>query len=157
MGTNENEGSIFVPLAEIVEPVDLPINNTGVQIILNHFYNATSTALIMTAYPESAFSSNEQRIGIILRDAYFRCNVRAVLRAIRHADPTIPTWLYKFNITMHDPQFLVLGDFHSSELRYVFNWSNKYWRQEDTLLSAQMGCYWTNVRVFYVRISMIDG
>jgi len=37
LGTNENEGTIFVPLAVLVVPVHLPINDTGFELILNHF------------------------------------------------------------------------------------------------------------------------
>ena len=83
---------------------------------------------------------------MVLRDAYFTCPVRAMIRGMRKFEPSLPTWIYRLNLILPYKDFPLMGDYHSCELRYVFNWGEDDWRDSDYDLSAQIGCYWASVR-----------
>ena len=72
MGTNHNEGSIFVPgMALVVPNVTLPITQAGLNRALLHFFNQTVVTEIMEIYPLDQYPSQEKRAGQILRDFFF--------------------------------------------------------------------------------------
>ena len=95
-GTNQNEGSFFIPAIEFIVPgVKFPFNNTGVEMILGHFFNASTVEAVVEQYPEAAYANNEDRVGHLLTDYFFACPGRAMLYASRDWAPSTPTWSYK--------------------------------------------------------------
>ena len=105
-GTNQNEGSLFVPVVDLIVPgVKFPFNNTGVELILEHFFNTSTVDAVMAQYPEGAYPNNEVRVGSILTQYLFACPGRAMLYASRFWSPSTPTWSYKVARLKHTHDF----------------------------------------------------
>jgi carboxylesterase type B len=148
-GVNENDGSLFVPLSILIRPVPLPLTEASLTDILLHFFqnNTEVVSSILAEYPESDYIDNYQRMSMLLRDGYFECVARAMIRSVRsQVGSTGPaTYLYRFNRTLSTAEGELLGDYHGSELPYVWNWPNPTWTNEDFVLSWQMGCFWSSM------------
>ena len=51
MGTNADEGSLFLPLLlEIVPGVRLPLTTAALRAVVRHFFNVTATEEILAYY-----------------------------------------------------------------------------------------------------------
>jgi carboxylesterase type B len=77
IGTNLNEGSLFLPMMPAVIPgFHFPPDEKDTPTALRHFFNESSVAAILTAYPSSSFFNESHRLGTILRDYFFLCSSR---------------------------------------------------------------------------------
>ena len=147
-GSNENEGFLFVPMTFLMVNMSFPIDDQSVINVMMHLFhnNITTANAILAAYPSSDFFDQYNRIATILRDYFFRCNIRQMVRSIRAVTgPSVPTWIYRFNKTRDNPVYDVAGNFHGAELPFVFNHNFLHWQPEDYVLSKQMGCYWSSM------------
>jgi len=146
LGSNKDEGTIFVPgLVLIVPGVELPLNKTGMVMGLQHFFNKSVVNTIMTLYAGPQYKSYEDRCAHVLRDYFFTCANRRAARALSASGPV---YLYQFTYLgdwIEDP---LLGDYHSSELEFV--WDNAFppiihaFSARDTTMANTFGTYWTN-------------
>ncbi len=148
-GSNENEGFVFVPVSFLVVPnMSFPISTQDVINVVSHFFgdNQTTISGVLEAYPEQDYFDGYNRVADILRDYIFRCNIRQMARSIHEVtNGEVPTWVYRFNKTRDDIVYDVAGDFHGSELPFVFNHAWFDWKPADFTLSQQMGCYWASM------------
>eukprot|EP01012_Entosiphon_sulcatum_P011934 TRINITY_DN17430_c0_g1_i1.p1 TRINITY_DN17430_c0_g1~~TRINITY_DN17430_c0_g1_i1.p1 ORF type:complete len:563 (-),score=108.74 TRINITY_DN17430_c0_g1_i1:10-1698(-) len=156
MGTNRDEGTLFVPLVQQVLPnITLPLSQKEYNEILLYFFlgNQTTVDAIDTEYqPDTPHYTH--RLADVLRDFIFICPVRSVMRAInvqRAAmnDEKTQSFLYSFNRTLTDfPLWSVVRDFHGVELFYVFDRPVPYlwkWTPDDQTLSGEMEAYWSGL------------
>jgi para-nitrobenzyl esterase len=163
IGTNHNEGSIFVPLLPlIVQNTSFPIASQGdLMAFVRHIlqgYNQTlvnqiaSQAVSQPAYNASNFPSDGgfalTYVGSdMLTHYFFRAAARRAARAA--SAHGAPVWLYHFNHTLSWVEAAILGDYHSSELDFVFG--NEWppiihaFNADDKTMSAAMTCFWTNL------------
>lgn len=147
LGTNANEGNLFIPgLPFIVPGAWFPLSEARVKLALHHFFNSTVTDNVVTMYYNSA-STWESVVAVILRDFFFACPARRVAKTL---SASVPTWLYHF--TYVAPTWVdqwLLGDYHSSELEFVFNnpWPPlvHHFTENDKKMAATFGGYWTNL------------
>jgi len=154
-GTNENEGSIFMPeLSSIVPGVKFPLTSRDVETTLNHFFCANSTIVqnIIEMYPKgNTYTTYPMVLAMILRDYFFVCPTRRAQRELAKNFPSYP-YRYHFAYEMHDPIFNVFGDYHGSEINYVFSnpWpfddhSLRNWTDVDQAMADAFGAYWSNM------------
>jgi len=150
-GTNDNEGSIFVgPMRLVIPAIHQPMTEDDVAIFLDHFFcdNETIVDTILAAYPLANFKDPDHQTAIIIRDWFFVCPTRRAHHAIYNVNPKYP-WMYHFAYEMHWPSWNVTGDYHSSELNFVFdNWwplDEKPWDDADQKMADTFGVYWSNL------------
>lgn len=147
LGTNANEGNMFIPsLPLIISGAWFPLNEDRVKLALNHFFNDSTTDTVVQLYYESA-NTWESVVALVLRDFFFACPARRVAKAL---SSNVPTYLYHF--TFIAPNWIdqwLLGDYHSSELEFVFAnpWPPlvHYFDKNDKIMAATFGGYWTNL------------
>jgi para-nitrobenzyl esterase len=149
-GTNENEGTIFVPMMILVMPgkVTFPLSADQLPLVFNHFFNnQTIVDAIQIQYPLYQYNSPDDLAADVLRDYFFVCSARRALRIINAQ--SIPTWLYHFTYVgdwIEDP---FLGEYHSSELEFVFDnaWPPiiHSFSAKDQQMANDFGSYWANM------------
>lgn len=132
LGTNGNEGSIFIPIMPLVVPnTTFPPTDADIPRIVDHAYDMyptnnllNITQTVMAAYPPYANGNNWERAADLLTHCFFSCGTRRTARAI--ASQGVPVYLYQFT---HKLSFLMgleydlLGDYHTSEMYFV--WRNE--------------------------------
>jgi len=150
-GTNNNEGSIFIPPIHAVVPaVTLPLTEDEVVILLEHFFCSNETIIntILPLYPVANYPDADHQAAMLLRDWFFVCPTRRISRAFYNVNPKLP-WVYHFLYNLHDPTYNIFGDYHSSELNFV--WANDWpfdartWNETDHQMSNTFGAYWSNL------------
>jgi len=146
IGTNHNEGSIFLSSLRIIAGVSLPMNLTSLNTALLHFFNETAIQDILMQYPDYDYNSTDSRTSMILRDTEFLCPSRRAARAV--SSQGVPVYMYHWAYHgdfIEDP---ILGDYHSSEIEFVFDnaWPPEIhqFSPRDQAMSDIMGQYWTN-------------
>ena len=123
-GSNRNEGSIFVPFLPIVDKgVSLfPLTDASVEKSLFLFLNRNHTFvnLVLEHYPKGDYNNdNIARIAMILRDCTFACPARRAVRVL--SERGVNAYLYHFVTPLTNwIEYGLLGDYHSSELAFVF-------------------------------------
>jgi para-nitrobenzyl esterase len=149
MGTNSNEGSIFVPpMALIIPGVHFPIQPSDYPLLVGHFYNNNQTiiAMVEQQYPLANYPNAETCFADLLRDFFFICASRRALEAMDANGAT--TWMYHWDYHGDWIEDKVLGDYHSAELEFV--WDNQWppivhqFSQNDTTMSNTVDTYWSN-------------
>ena len=153
LGTNKDEGSIFVPtFLLIAKGVHWPIQDGDLPLVIAqafNMYNATLVAQltaqsIMPAYPSSSYKDNYWRASAMITHAFFACVARRTARAVAAAG--VPAYLYQFTYNATGQiMWDLFGDAHSSELEYVFRnqWLNDF-SKDDWAISDAFSGYWTN-------------
>ncbi|EGD82246.1 hypothetical protein PTSG_02916 [Salpingoeca rosetta] len=77
IGTNHDEGTIFVPaFPKVVPGVKLPLSTADFNRTLLHFFNHTTLDQIVQMYPEHGYKNNDLRAAYVLRDFFFLCASR---------------------------------------------------------------------------------
>jgi carboxylesterase type B len=157
-GTNHDEGSIFVPLLPLVaKGAVFPPNNASIVLALKRMFNmynssrlAAAIPRMLAAYPESAYEGNQwARTSAMITHFFFRCGVRRSARAIVQSAQAPPLWLYHFNYKLDWIEGPLLGDYHTSELSFV--WDNQWppllhdFTAADQEMSDAFTVFWTNL------------
>jgi len=149
-GTNADEGSIFIPaLPMIVPDVRFPISEADVNITLLHFFDNSQTTVnsILEHYPLGSYSDPSEQAAIILRDYFFVCPTRRVHRATH--DEGLPSWQYHFTYEYHHPvEFKEFGDYHTAELKYVWDNFRTHETYKDSKMVDSFGYYWMNTGMY---------
>jgi len=150
LGTNNDEGSMFVPMLILVVPgVSLPLNDQTFDTLVAHFFNNNQSIVdqINQHYPTYNYKSVDDKAAKLLRDYFFQSEARRIAALV--SSQGIPVYLYHFTYKgdwIEDP---FLGVYHSSELEYVFAnaWPplvHHFW-PKDTYISNAFGTYWSNM------------
>jgi len=158
MGTNQDEGTMFVALSPLVESeLHLPLTDKSLGVIAKHLvlyhdnWNETTRSEIVNAYPSSHYQSASYRFSDVVTDAVFTCGIRQAARAF--TDQGIDVYLYhnEYKSSLYlDPNSLQCrlsnmascGVYHGAELPLVFN--NLLISPKDNKMSHAWGKYWTN-------------
>jgi len=155
IGTNNNEGSLFVagmPLFLLGDggPLAVPMTENDVVRAIKHFMCDNQTVInnILAMYPLDDYKNPGHQCGIIFRDWFFLCPTRRAIRAMSKFNPGKQS-LYHFEYNIGTVWWDVGGDFHSSELNYVFNhnWPDglEKWNATDQVMADTFGAYWSNL------------
>jgi para-nitrobenzyl esterase len=157
MGTNANEGSIFIPaMPLVVRGTSFPPSDADLPAMLEHamdMYNpaivANVTNWVMQNYPPYPLNDNWARGADMLTHYFFSCGTRRTARAL--AEKGVPVYLYQFSHKLSFEaglEYDLLGDYHVSELYFV--WDNQWppilhdFDANDVTISDAITAYWTN-------------
>eukprot|EP00054_Salpingoeca_dolichothecata_P017906 m.108689 g.108689 ORF g.108689 m.108689 type:complete len:538 (+) comp22643_c1_seq1:56-1669(+) len=149
LGTNHDEGTIFVPfIADVIPGAKWPIDQDSFMVVMRHFFNETTANEVNQFYPLAAYSGQEDRCNTILRDFMFTCAARQTARAMSGFKN--PVYLYQFNADLRPwIDYDIAGDYHASELPFVFDhqWPPilHEFNEDKKLLAEGMTTYWTNM------------
>ena len=123
LGANENGGSIFEPMLPMVLPgARLPVKRYPETLnkALRYFFQE-NISKVEAIYTKEEFGDGDMLIRRMIRDLIFMCPLRALASAWSSAN--LPTFLYVFDFSYGLAKLIGLGDFHGSELPFVFrNW-----------------------------------
>jgi para-nitrobenzyl esterase len=154
IGTNMNEGSMFLLLLPFVVPgASFPISDEALNLTLTKFFNSSVAEDVMdNVYPIQKFKNNDARSATILRDYIFICPTRRAARAL-YSNKATPTYMYQFSYKEDWIENLFLGDYHASELMFVFD--NQWppilhtFSANDTIVADFINTYWTNMAKYH--------
>jgi para-nitrobenzyl esterase len=145
-GTNHDEWRLFVAV-NTLEGNPVTSANYTEQIEGTLGVSAAQAAAVAAEYPLSAYPSPPIALGAVGTDAIFACNALNIDRSVSRF---VPTYAYEFNDpnppALVPPAGFPLGDFHASEILYVFNNPTT----QGNLTAGQVGLagtmqrYWTN-------------
>lgn len=119
LGTNENEGAIFVPALPLLG-FPLPLDKASFTRLLNYLFanNASITSTALGLYDH--FSSYEAAAAAMTRDWFFVCPTRQTAAAWREVVGQ-PAYLYHFTfIPRNWPDADIIGDYHAIELFILY-------------------------------------
>jgi len=151
MGTNEDEGSIFVPMMVYILKfnISFPLKENDIWVVMNHFFGPNTTLwddiFAKYIYPNPDYT---HIVSIVLRDYFFVCTSRRALHALHTVQPNFATYMYHFIYKGDFVEDPVLGDYHSSELE--FTWANAWppvihrFTANDTQMSADFVGFFSN-------------
>jgi len=125
LGANKNGGSIFEPLVglPIIHKIEA-LNAADRDALFGYTFAPEDVAKLIEAYPLSEFSSAknpyQKSVEQALRDFVFQCSDRELATA--WTDAGLDTYLYTFSFNMGPAlnTLVPLGDFHASEIPFVF-------------------------------------
>eukprot|EP00762_Andalucia_godoyi_P002878 ANDGO_04398.mRNA.1 Acetylcholinesterase len=146
MGTNKEEGSIFLPVMPIiVKGVMFPYNEHSLELLIAHFFNESITEDVLAQYPLEKYGNQVARAQAVFRDYFFLCAAR---RALRSLAEFVPVYSYQFTYPRKNILWDVLGDFHASELVFVFGnaWPPVIgaFSKDDKAVASAFGTAWAN-------------
>jgi len=147
VGTNENEGNIFIPLIPyIVNNTEFPLDRPKTRLALLHFFNSTLSDELLDLY-QNAGPTWESCLAFLMRDWAYACPSR---RLAAELSKSVATYLYHFTYIAPgwQDQWL-LGDYHGSELEFVFNnaWPppERVFSPQDKFVVGALTAYWDNM------------
>ena len=164
MGTNEDEFALFIiGIGVIIKDARLPVGPKDLPVVADYLqsyhdgWNSTTAQQIADAYPPTDYSSYAAALVRAGTDFVFRCDTRSAARAL--SAQGIRTWLYEFAYKFKgyiDPasegcevsSMVLCGDYHASELKFVFGNFELPADKADRAVSDKMGLYWTNMAKF---------
>ncbi|TPX38241.1 hypothetical protein SmJEL517_g00388 [Synchytrium microbalum] len=151
IGTNTNEGTLFVPSSLILSFSQTDFNNWFTQSLNSQLGPNVASALstVSTLYPLSSYGGSAfSAAATVFGDAGFACPARAVLKA--YASAGVPAWKYRFNqvITEFAAIQPIFGVFHAAELPLVWGTPGTLLTPLELLLSDAMMKRWTNFAVY---------
>eukprot|EP01062_Namystynia_karyoxenos_P013058 TRINITY_DN146_c0_g4_i1.p1 TRINITY_DN146_c0_g4~~TRINITY_DN146_c0_g4_i1.p1 ORF type:complete len:628 (+),score=233.97 TRINITY_DN146_c0_g4_i1:84-1886(+) len=161
LGTVNNEGSIFVPAIGLIvgHGATYPLSKKHLRIAYDHFFPPNVSDAVEKQYPLSSAGGpldplRPTRLASrVLMDYLFTCDGRRLLRNINSAAAKRKSAVYQYHFEYPVKGILgtLGGDYHTSELSYVFDnrWFAHrffvgFWGRRDKLLAAEMGSYWAS-------------
>ena len=151
-GSNKDEGSIFIPaMPLVVKNVTFPLTDGGLRDAMMYFYAGNEKLVneVLELYPTADYGTNEKRGAAVLRDCFFACSMRRAARAMdKHLKGK--SWLYHYEYKMHWIESGILGDYHSSEMYFV--WGNDFptglihpFNSNDKAMTKAFQAFWGNL------------
>ncbi|GMI15813.1 hypothetical protein TrLO_g2725 [Triparma laevis f. longispina] len=155
-GTTSNEGSIFLPMIpSIMKGVShLPLVEDEVGPILHHVLDpiigvdGVDDAIpdLLQIYDINDFDNVDAQLSRILRDYMFTCSTRRAVREASEAGGDV--FMYQFNYMNKWLDFKVMGDYHTSELYFVFDnpWPPivHHFSKDDKKVVSDVQSFWGN-------------
>eukprot|EP00054_Salpingoeca_dolichothecata_P025327 m.176714 g.176714 ORF g.176714 m.176714 type:complete len:169 (+) comp25312_c0_seq7:109-615(+) len=121
IGTNMDEGQSFILQFYQVQPgMHVPMSDADADHLLGHIFNSSTVEQLDDFYPPVVYKNNNDRIAYIMRDYFFACDSRRVVRILEQHG--VPSFLYQFTANLSNwKDYLEHGDHHTIELPFVFN------------------------------------
>ncbi|GMH92022.1 hypothetical protein TrVE_jg2768 [Triparma verrucosa] len=155
-GTTSNEGSIFLPMIpSVIKGVNhLPLKEDQVPVILHHVLDpiigvdGVDNALprLLEIYNINDYENVDAQISRILRDYMFTCSTRRAIREVTSGGGS--AFMYQFNYMNKWLDFKLMGDYHTSEIYFVFDnpWPpivHHFSRDDKDMVGVMQG-FWGN-------------
>lgn len=161
MGSNKDEGTLFIPIIPLIVPgVSFPLKAGDIPVALRHVFGADfPVEAAMELYPAKQFKCSGSRFAQMLRDNIFTCTARRVALAREPfsaragagvgAAGNGTTHIYHFTYNSGFIETLLLGTYHAAELPFVFHnewpWLIHAFKPADHKVAKVFGAYWGNL------------
>ncbi len=158
MGTNRNEGTIFVPILYFLQSLQwklhIPLFTSDLTPIIQNFFPSGNLSQQILQYYELNTPRNNSLLGPtriashVIRDYMFFCSTRRAAIAL-NAISGVRTFVYQFDYVEDFLEYPFVGDNHMAELEFVF--SNPFppifhiFSKNDWTMAGIMGQYWANL------------
>jgi len=156
-GTTSNEGSLFIPVVPSWVPgISLPMDTDDVRPLMHHILDEVLTVQgvddnyeeLLSHYPLENYSNVDDQVAKIIRDYIFTCPTRRAIRAVASFEE-VQTYLYQFDYKPDWLDFKIGGNYHLSELYFVFGnaWPTPFvhrFSKDDKEMVKIMGDYFAN-------------
>jgi len=147
MGTVHDEGTVLVPFIPVIsgQEIKFPLSNATVFKLLNCQFHIEQPQVmqVLDMYPVKDYKNYSGVADVVVRDYFFVCATRRAIKAFEKAN--VPIWYYQFIYKGEWWLDTPLGDFHASELVYLFdNYEVIHFSPKDKKMSADLKNYWTN-------------
>jgi len=150
-GHNKDEGTLFSLGLPLIANTTLPYTEDSLNKTFQWFFrNSPAKAFILDnlfkIYPIYQYKLLAGLSAAVIRDYVFRCSGRRALTALANA--FTPVYMYHFTYAGDWVDSVALGDYHASELPYV--WANEWppilhtFTHRDHEISDSFGLYWGN-------------
>lgn len=146
LGTNQNEGSLYVAL-EFDVPLGRPMNDNEYEAKLQSYGGSSFAASVLKSiYNTKNYSTPSRAVAGLLTDVMFSCDANKAARAF--ANSGVPTYAYEFADpsppSVLSPPVPDMGATHASELQFLFdlNTLDQFTPDQKVLMNQMIG-YWT--------------
>jgi len=154
IGANKNGGSIFEPLVglPVIHKLEV-LNLDDEDALYGYTFESEDVKKIQEAYPLSEFSSAlnpyQKSVEQALRDFVFQCSDREMATAWTEAGLDAYLYTFSFDLGPVLNKILPLGDFHGSEIGFVFRNGLDTFKKLPLAGDVQgmsdiMSCQWTS-------------
>ena len=137
---------MFVPFSALIAPGCWPVTMEKLPVLLAHLFPPSLVQPILEIYPPDEYDSLETLVADVLRDYLFTCSARRAARAMEKngADVFVYQFVYKGRWLANK----ILGDYHSSEMQFV--WDQPFpsflhkFNEKDKEMAASFSKFWGN-------------
>lgn len=154
LGANKNGGSVFEPIVgyPIIDKLEA-LNQEDMDALYGSVFEPEDSIKIQEAYPISEFSSAanayQKSVEQALRDLVFQCSDRELATAWTAAGLDAYVYTFAFNFGPALNKIVPLGDFHGSEISFVFKNGLEGYNKLPLVGNVQgmsdiMSCQWTS-------------
>lgn len=147
-GSNHDEWMLFVDLLNSQLGSPVTASNYQQQIATGlELPSISAAAPIAAEYPVGSYATPYNALGAVGTDAIFACNAR---QDVQNLSQFTPTYQYEFNDPNPPFPFPIppvpysLGDYHASEIQYIFPTGSSQLSAGQAKLASEMETYWTN-------------
>ena len=118
IGSAKNDGSVFgLALPLLSDKLGWP--ETMLRGLVDRIFGPPAGKAILRQVPRKGFVLGvDPQIDEIVMDYLFRCSARRFARAL--ASRGRPAWLYEFSYAFQGSKYRALGDYHTSENKWLF-------------------------------------
>lgn len=110
IGTNRDEGTLFVSMLAQSVGLTPPLNETGVKLVARHFFNESTAQEAEAEY--EGVGDHDDQVAALIRDFMFLCPAQFAAEAISRRDK----YAYLYQFVMEIPLWIdydLLGDYHT--------------------------------------------
>ena len=147
-GSNHDEWMLFVDLLNSQLGSPVTASNYQAQIATELEFPSTAMAAPIAAeYPVGSYPTPYNALGAVGTDAIFACNAH---QDVENLSQFTPTYQYEFNDPNPPFPFPIppvpysLGDYHASEIQYIFPTGSSQLSAGQKTLAGDMETYWAN-------------
>jgi carboxylesterase type B len=144
IGTAKNDGSMFaMALPLLSDKYGLP--ETMLREFLDRVFGPDAGKAILRQFPKESYVLGAYpQVDELITDYLFRCSARRFSRAL--ASQGRPAWLYEFAYAFQGKKHWLLGDYHTSENKWLFGGkgSDLHLTGADAAMQAALQGYWGN-------------
>lgn len=144
IGSAKNDGSVFgLALPLLSDKLGWP--ETMLRGLVDRIFGPAAGKAILRQFPRKGFVLGVYpQIDEIVTDYLFRCSARRFARAL--ASRGRPAWLYEFSYAFQGSKYRALGDYHTSENKWLFGGkgSDLHLTGADAAMQAALQGYWGN-------------
>lgn len=148
IGTNNNEGTLFVPdIPTAIANTSWPTSDEDFETCVTYFFGPEKADDIVKLYPSDAFRTPRDRMAKMLTDVVFECPTRRAAAAITAAGQDV--FAYRFEHDLGGAEADYMGEYHSSEVAFVFDHpagaggKGPLHQKRNAKMATQMSTFWT--------------
>ena len=141
IGSAKNDGSMFAAALPLFAG-QLRLPQTMLRDFLLRVFGADKTKAILNEFPSKGLFGTPKQVTELITGYLFRCPARRFSRAL--ASKGRDAWLYEFAYKFSGRKYKLLGDYHTSENKWLFGGKGKDLdlKGSDAEMQAALQGYW---------------